>query len=61
MVKSWVNVYIVTIFPYSAARGPHSRAHLVVLLNEVPSFAQALHDGLVPQDVLLTQVLPTLP
>ena len=35
--------------------------HLKVLLYEVSSFAQALHDGFVPQDVLLTQMLPSLP
>lgn len=31
----------------------HCMTHLKVLLNEIPSFAQALHDGFVPQDVLL--------
>ena len=35
--------------------------HLKVLLDQVPALAQALHDGLVPQDVLLAQVLPPLP
>ena len=37
------------------------RVHLEVLLDEVPPFAEALHDGLVSQDVLLAQVLPALP
>ncbi len=35
--------------------------HLKVLLYEIASFAQALHDGFVPQDVLLAQMLPSLP
>lgn len=35
--------------------------HLKVLLYEVPSFAQTLHDGFVPQDVLLAQMLSPLP
>lgn len=38
-----------------------SDAHLKVLLYEVPSFAQTLHDGFVPQDVLLAQMLSPLP
>lgn len=38
-----------------------SPTHLKVLLDEIPSFAQALHDGFVPQDVLLAQMFPSLP
>lgn len=36
-------------------------AHLKVLLYEVSSFAQTLHYGFVPQDVLLAQMLSSLP
>ena len=35
-------------------------AHLKVLLNEGSPFAQVLHDGFVPQNVLLTKVLSAL-
>lgn len=37
------------------------RVHLKVLVDEVPSFAQTLHDGFIPQDVLLAQMLSPLP
>lgn len=35
--------------------------HLEVLLYEAAAFAQTLHDGFVPQDVLLAQMLSSLP
>lgn len=35
-------------------------AHLKCVFADAASFAQALHDGFVPQDVLLTQVLSPL-
>jgi len=35
-------------------------AHLEALLDDTPPFAEALHDGLVPQDVLLAQMLASL-
>lgn len=35
--------------------------HLKVLLDQIPSFAQTLHNGFVPQDVLLAQMLTPLP
>lgn len=36
-------------------------AHLKVLLRQAPTFAQALHDGLIPQNVLLTEVFSSFP
>lgn len=39
---------------------PPPPAHLKCVFTDAASFAQALHDGFVPQDVLLTQVLSPL-
>lgn len=46
----------ITVLKYS-----QPTTHLKVLLNEIPSFAQALHYGFVSQDVLLAQMLSSLP
>lgn len=37
------------------------RSHLKRVFGNAAAFAQALHHGFVPQDVLLAQVLPPLP
>lgn len=50
----------VSLHPPTSPTVPRT-AHLKVLLDEIPPFAQALHDGFVSQDVLLAQVLPPLP
>lgn len=42
-------------------RSDKNKAHLKTLLDEIASFAEALHDGLVPQNILLAQVLSPLP
>lgn len=40
---------------------PNQWTHLKVLFYDVSTFTQTLHDGFVPHDVLLTQMLPPLP
>lgn len=47
--------------PIIVLRYSQPTTHLKVLLDEIPSFAQALHYGFVPQDVLLAQMLSSLP
>lgn len=50
-----------SLSPITVLRCSQPTTHLKVLLDEIPSFAQALHYGFVPQDVLLAQMLSSLP